>query len=146
MSLTKTINVTSYLTLGIAAVMMLYLGCLLWWPVKIFESRGVTTDRMEYYPGDELIYIDDRCKYLAAPATIDITLADGIIYQYARRERNSPVGCQKVTSQPVLIPPYAVPGIYHIEAIITFEVNQLRKESFIVKSNEFEVLAVPEYE
>jgi len=140
----KALNIASYIILILAFITMVYVGCLLWWPVKAYESNSVITDKLQYYQGDELVFTDDRCKYLGVPVDVNITLTDGILYQYATRYRNSPVGCSKVISEPLTIPSYAIPGKYHVEIILTFHINSIRRESFTIKTNEFEVLPLEE--
>lgn len=146
MSLTKTINITAYLTLGIAAVMMLYFGYLLWWPVKVYDSSSLVTNKTVYYPGDPIQWTDTYCKYKALPVKISALLSNGLLYHYTPIERNAPVGCSKVVSDIRYIPEYAEPGIYHVEITLEYKINLLRSESYKQVSNNFEILVAPEYE
>lgn len=119
-------TIMSTLFIGCMLLLTLYMSYMMFYPFDVCDVRipsKVINDRV--YPGGEVLYEMEYCKYIDVPATVHVRLIDGAMYTLVPFDSHTPVGCgRQVVSQK--IPQHTPPGEYHLEFSIEYKISQFR--------------------
>lgn len=111
------------------------------WPVTVMKPNvqpyKVVTKQVRV--GGQLVYIVDACKYLTTTGIVTRTFADGVRYPSIITTGFVKPGCSS-TKVSVLVPNYVVPGTYHLELSIQYQINPFRADTYQFTTDNFEVL------
>lgn len=130
-----------YFCLTILAGGFLTLGVWYFLPIKIITIDPVVKlDKKIYNPGDRLTYTLSYCKYRPIPAIVIRSLVNGTRVNFTDTSANLPLGCHTTNIADLIIPEYADPDIYRIEATVVYQVNPVKKVQFYWKSEDFKVV------
>lgn len=137
----KVLYMISVLTLTLSAVLVLYVGYLLLWPVEVmWQQEPITVLNKQVKAGDFVTLEFNYCKYREAVGDVSIYLIDNTIFSLRTVQSNNPVGCRSDLKYPVQIPVTTVPGVYHIREVLDFHINPFRQVHYTYDSENFEVL------
>lgn len=146
--------------LGICTVFVAFAITLLIWPYQTLELKSpIVITNAPIQAGNVALYRVNQCRYtdsvihtirrLVSDNQTQVqvnsdTAADRTVYiPLGSSDSRSPKGCYNFTPPPVMIPSSTVPGKYHIEFELHFEVNPIREIVKTVESQSFQVTAAP---
>ncbi len=106
------------------------------------DPLNMKTNKMIYHQGDMVNLLTSVCKHREYSARITWKLINETVITYPDTgTRIAGVGCITDKWVPIgVIPPYAVPGLHHIEGVSEIQINPLRKLYFNYRSQDFQVL------
>lgn len=126
---------------------MLLLGLVAFWqfyPYKIFTANyqpfNLVDEDKVLKAGDVLAYHSDTCAHFVGEIEINKVLVNNIYIQFTpntyfiEEER-----CFDFINESITLPEHLPNGKYHLEIIITSQVNPIRQESVKFITEEFEV-------
>lgn len=135
------------LVLLVGSSLILYLGYLLLYPIKIAEPRTqpfiVKEDQVVV--GKTVTYVADVCKYKSLPAQVirefikNEPIGQVVVDSQEQLVSNLPTGCD-TSDRSVPVPLTLSPGTYYIRLQIIYQVNHLRKVEYTFFTETFEVI------
>lgn len=140
----------SLAAIAIGYLLVGWVAYMLFWPVKTLEVKNydpahpIPVDAEVYYPGENLSYQLDYCKYFDGRATVHRTLVDGQIVQLQDTMGGLPLGCRVITVKTAIIPETITPGRYYLDVVVEYELNPLRTERVHYQTDYFTVAERPE--
>lgn len=130
---------------GIFFLTALPVSYLLFWPQQSYVIQNFpTTTKDQYYPGEVIEYTRNICAYKSITFDLSTQLVDGSTYSYPTERIHREPGCKERTITNIIVPITQKPGVYHLEFNIRNQVNIIRSEDDFFKSNEFQILPIPE--
>lgn len=108
-------------------------------PIIHFDGELVTT-RAIYHPGD-LVQAKVRfCKYRNIPATVQWTLSNDRLTFYTPQVQSiGTTGCFDRITDIEELSPRALPGAYHFNGTLIYQVNPLKKVIVNIRTTPFTV-------
>ncbi len=128
----------TYCTGVVAVGGMMVVAFWLLYPYEPITINNVETHTKVTQAGGIMEYSVDYCKHTDLPATLDKTFVDGIVFHLPQKYIDSDEGCR--TDHVVMEVPDFFDGVYHVEVLITYQVNPIRKETVKVETDKFIVL------
>ena len=126
----------------LVVIMIFLLGVVLFlllWPVRVAEFHTPYKMSAKTVEANNVIsYTADYCKFLPFSASVNRTLVNESVLFLPETPTNLATGCHKI-SVPILIPANAPPGTYHLRIALTYKVNFLREQTYVIESEPFEV-------
>lgn len=137
------IEVLTRLTVGLGAILMLWVAYMLWWPAKTLEVHNAPlpiVSNTTLHNKEMVTYRYDYCKYYDTPLSIEKDFVDGIIFKtdpiyYSTLEK----GCH-TQDVSVGIPDTLPTGRYKIRINLQVRINQLRTDTIVVETQYFNVI------
>ena len=133
-----------YLVVLLSLFMFVFLSTIAYWLLKDYHIIDWNISKFEmqkeeYRAGEPLTFRTAFCKRGHYEAELIYHVEDGVTYLLPRQVTKSDEGCQDFVSS-TFITPNIEPGTYKITAIITYQVNPIRKVSYYMESNEFKII------
>ncbi len=114
----------------VAALIIIYIGYLLFWPQQVLEVRRnparLITPSVK--PGETAIFELDYCKNSDLPSKWELELVGTPLSPSLGGVTHFPTGCH-IIKVPVIMPLSVPRGRYAINAEIRYRVNQIRQET-----------------
>lgn len=111
------------------------------WPVTVtrpnVQPYKVLTPKVRV--GDQLVYVVDSCKYLKVTGIVSRSFVDGVRYPSITSSGIVKPGCSK-TKVAIQVPNYVVPGIYHVDLSVQYQINPFRTDTYNFYTENFEVI------
>lgn len=112
--------------------------------VIVFDGPLQTTAKI-YQPGDMVRYKISFCKYRSITPQIQWTLINSYMTIFVARDAGiGELGCRKdLIAESEKIPLDAVPGKYHLNLHLKYQVNPARIVEYDLHTNDFEIVNEP---
>jgi hypothetical protein len=142
----KLLNLMAWVGIGIAFFMVIHITTLMIFPTKIQEVSlpiKILNENKEAKRGEPLIIQFHIKKYVNYGSTIypSIICDDGSYFTFPVRQSNVPPGEGTYTVSNAYYIPENAPFTYcHTRATDVFELNILRKKTYILESEKFKVI------
>ncbi len=127
----------------VAVFMFICVSTLVYWlvyPYTPMTIYNVDTHTKEVEAGGIFEYSVKYCKYMNKPALLDKKFVDGLIFHVPQKILNQPTGCG-VDDIAMEVPEF-FDGEYHLDVIVTYQVNPIRTESVSFRTDDFLVVPV----
>lgn len=124
----------------IALGLIIAVGFMLLYPVKVIEFKDLEVLNTEVKAGEVLEIKMNICKYHPYPATLTPVYIDGVIYSAPSYQSNIDVGCTEFVSHSNIVPHSLPAGEYYMKFTATYQVNRLRQISESFETNKFIVV------
>ncbi len=125
--------------MGVLAVgAMAIIAFWLVYPYNPLTINNVETHTKVTQAGGLFEYSVDFCKHTDLPAKLDKTFVDGIVFHLPQAYIDGDEGCR--TDNVIMEVPEFFDGEYHVEVLLTYQVNPIRKEIVKVETDKFIVL------
>jgi hypothetical protein len=143
MKIQRALLIMSSITFSLITVMLVLYCYWMFWPNQVMKTTGIAqTNRLKYYPGENLDYTFKYCKFRPIVGTVTRALVDGTRTTFNTIQSDLPAGCHEPWICSLRIPRNTPQGIYHLEITGEYKVNPLRTEINRLRSNDFEVIGV----
>lgn len=126
------------LAIGIS-LLVGYISWLAFGPYRTIEFHHQLVAMTPVNHGDPLTYSMDYCKFTQTTPTFTRVLVGKTTVGLADSSLILTDGCNNIDIINTVIPAYTVPGMYHLELNICFQVNPLRNICHQVRTSDFEV-------
>lgn len=139
----KYIRVISIITLLLALFLEILVIGWSFYPydiITIENSEAIKVDKTTYKVGDRITYTFDYCLPVQRRAMVSRYLVNSVRISFTEMVANTPVGCDTVTNNDLVIPDYVDPGVYHIETTGEYQVNPLRTIDIHWRSVDFQII------
>lgn len=135
------------MTVILAAIFaLLYLGYMLYWPVKTIEFKNngdleIVNLNKEVRQGEQLEYKISYCRFTDQQAIVTRVIQDGLIYIMPPIQTNTGIGCQYDKIMSIAEIPKAIPpGKYQMLITVEFKINPLRTITHSLYTEPFTVV------
>lgn len=128
--------------------MIAFFGVLLYWmfiPLNVMtvvSPASILTP--EVYPGENLVYEIDYCKYVDKSAVVTRRLINGEVIALPTITTDAATGCHQLLIATTTIPEHLDPGVYSLEVALDYHLNPIRHAHYEFKTEEFVVLPFEE--
>lgn len=104
---------------------------------------SLSTTKTTYARGETVEMLIDFCKYRNVPVHFQWTLYDDDMPPITYKEKTStgmPKGCYHGVVRSIeMIPKYVVPGVYHFENRVIYQINPVKTIEYVIKTNNFNI-------
>lgn len=135
------LNRISFLILSTLIILLISWIIIQVWPVTVIKPNiqpyKVATKKVKV--GGQLVYMVNACKYYATTGIVTRTFADGVRYPALVSSGNVKPGCTN-SKVSIIVPNYIVPGIYHLELSVQYQINPFRADTYQFYTENFTVV------
>jgi hypothetical protein len=125
------------------------------WPIKVLEIFNeplpILNENKQVERGEIVMFKIDFCKYGDHKATTrpmlvsdkDVVNIGTVVYEFMIPQRvisQAKEGCRSVNNELFIVPSFVRPGTYYLQLNVDYEINRLRTDRVIIKSEVFEVI------
>lgn len=128
--------------LATAALMIMYITYLIFVPTDVLKiNKQPLSGPTDPVMAGEIIHIEiDYCKYRDLPSNIQIEFIGDVVVPSLSTIKNFPEGCHK-RDLAVSLPASLPEGVYEVQFIIDYNINQLQEKEYRFKSGPILVLS-----
>jgi hypothetical protein len=134
-------QVVSFAVIGLATLILIYIGYLLLSPQKVLEvkTQPLPVSPATVRPGEAVNMEIDYCKFQDLDSRIQIDFVGEYVLNTQQTTRDFPTGCHKQRLN-VIIPPQAKAGTYNLLFTVRYRVNSLHGEEYVFESQKFNIV------
>ena len=138
----RRIYLGGWLIIGLAILIVLYLGYMMIFPLRVFQYNSTHTivlnENHVVSSGENLILSVNRCKYVDSTITLSRVLVNDIVYMLPESKSTLKKGCGAYNIS-IHMPSDIPAGQYYLHSTATVNVNPFRTLQYSIDSEAFNV-------